>query len=91
MAIKDTFRLLGTAFRFLSAGGIISDILALTVIGLICAGIYMKGRTDANLANAKAGTAGIEQSVKEYGQIKRGVMQMDEPSIDRALNEWMRD
>lgn len=91
MAIKNVFGVFTRGFNFLSSGGMIADVLAFIVLALIIGGIYFKGRTDANLACARASTAGLEQSIKEYGQIKKDINRMDESRIDNDLSKWMRD
>lgn len=68
-----------------------SDVLALTVVALLLTGIYLKGRSDSNIACAERQTVGMEKGIKAYGKIKRTVIQMPKSDLDRELSRWLRD
>lgn len=85
------FSLLGRLFGFVSSGGFLADVFALIIGFMLIAGVYIKGRYDANLVCAEKQTAGIEKSVKEYGKLKKKSLQVPDDELDAYLNKWMRD
>ena len=89
--IKNSFSVFSRVFKFLSAGNLMSDILALTVVALLLTGIYMKGRSDSSIACAERQTAGVERVIKEHAKTRRTVTQMPKSDLDRELSKWMRD